>query len=93
MHSDVGIGSDDLLLRRQLGALLELEVTNGPRQGQVAVDTAKVNETTSSADTGFLACFYLVMSASSKLVGNRDAGYVYLRSEACGQMTEALRDP
>lgn len=55
MHGHVGVCSDNLLLGRQLGALLEFEITNGPRQGQVAIDTAKVNEAASGADTSFLA--------------------------------------
>ena len=51
----VGVCGHNLLLWGQFGTPLEFEVTKGPRQGQVAVDTAKVDETTCGADTSFLA--------------------------------------
>lgn len=53
---DVGVGGDNLGLWREVGALLELEVTNGARQGEVAVDTAKVNEAAGSGDSVLLGC-------------------------------------
>jgi len=39
--------SDNLLLRREVGALLELEVTDSSAQRKVAIDSAKVDETAS----------------------------------------------
>lgn len=51
---DVGEGRDDLALRRELSALLELEVANGTRESKVSVDTAKVDETASGSDTVLL---------------------------------------
>lgn len=57
MNSNIWEGGDDLLLRRKVGALLELEITNGTGKGEVAVDTAEVNETTSGTYPGFLACY------------------------------------
>jgi hypothetical protein len=56
---NVGEGSDNLLLRREVGALLELEVTYRAGEGEVAVDTAKVNEAAGSLDTGLLGCALL----------------------------------
>lgn len=55
MDSHVGVSGHNLLFRRQFGTSLEFEVAKGPRQGQVTVDTAKVDETTCSADTSLLA--------------------------------------
>ena len=51
---DVGEGSDNLLLRRQIGALLELKVTYRAGQGEVAVDAAKVDEAAGRLDAGLL---------------------------------------
>ena len=56
MCHNVRKGSDDLLLRREIGALLEFEVANGPRKCKVTVDSAKVDETASRADSSLLAC-------------------------------------
>lgn len=53
---NVGVGSDDLTLGRKVGALLELEVADGARQGKVAVDTAKVDEAAGSGDSVLLGC-------------------------------------
>lgn len=55
MDRDIRIGSNNLLFRRQFGAFLEFEISNRTRQGEIAVDTAKVNETTCSANSSFLA--------------------------------------
>ena len=46
VNHNIGVGRDNLLLGRQLGALLELEIANGSRQGQVSVHAAKVDEAT-----------------------------------------------
>lgn len=53
---DVGEGGHDLVFGGQLGALLELEIANGTRQRQVAVDTAKVDEAASGCDSVLLRC-------------------------------------
>lgn len=42
---------DNLVLGRELSALLEFEVTNGTGQSQVAIDTTKVDETTSGSNS------------------------------------------
>lgn len=55
MDSHIGIGGDNLELRGQLSALLELKIANGTGQGKVAVDTAEVDETAGSNDTRLLA--------------------------------------
>jgi hypothetical protein len=63
---DVRERSHYLLLRRKIGALLEFEVANGTRQGEVAVDAAKIDEAACSLDTGLLGC---EMSVESVGVG------------------------
>lgn len=55
MHRHVGEGGDDLLLRRQIGALLEFKVANSSAQGEVAVDAAEVDESTGGADASLFA--------------------------------------
>lgn len=55
MHSHIGVCGDNLLLGRQLRALLEFEITDGTGQSQVSIDTAKVNEATRSTNASFLA--------------------------------------
>lgn len=54
VHSHVREGCDNLLLRRKICTLLELEVTNGSRESEVSVNTAKVDESTSRSDTRLL---------------------------------------
>ncbi len=54
MDSHVWVRSDDLLLWGQLGALLELKIPNGSRQGKIAIDTPKVNKTPSSRNSSLL---------------------------------------
>jgi hypothetical protein len=44
----------DLVLGGQLSALLELEITNGTRQGKVAVDTTKVDKAAGSSNSVLL---------------------------------------
>ena len=56
VHCHIGVGSHDLLFGRQFGTLLELKVTNGTGQSEVAVYTAKVDEAAGGTDTGLLAC-------------------------------------
>lgn len=56
VHHDVGIRRHDLLFWRELGALLELEVPDGPRESKVPVDAAKVDKATRGRDSRLLAC-------------------------------------
>lgn len=58
---NVGKGGDNLVLGGELGALLEFEVTNGAGQGQIAVDTAKVDKAASRCDSALLACILLAL--------------------------------
>lgn len=62
----IGEGGDDLLLRRQVGALLELEIANSTGQGEVAVHTAKVDEATGCADS-CLFTYYDVSGLRTRL--------------------------
>lgn len=55
VNSHVGESGDNLLLRGQFGALLELEVTNGSRESKVSVDTAKVDKAAGGTNTSLLA--------------------------------------
>ena len=55
VYLDVGEGSDDLLLRGKIGALLELEVTYRAGEGEVAVDAAEVDESSSSLNACLLS--------------------------------------
>lgn len=59
VDSDIWVGCNNLLLWGKLGALLELEVSNGSRQSEVAVNTSEVNKPTSSSDSCLLACMKL----------------------------------
>ena len=52
MYLDVGEGGDYLLLGREVGALLEFEVAYRTRQGEVAIDAAKVDEASCCLDAG-----------------------------------------
>lgn len=51
---NVGESSDDLGLGGELGDLFELEITNSAGEGKVAIDTAKVDETTGGGDAVLL---------------------------------------
>lgn len=55
VNGHVGESSDDLLLRWEICALLELKVTDSSGESEVAVDSAKVDETAGCADAGLLA--------------------------------------
>jgi hypothetical protein len=55
VNGHVGESSDDLLLRREVCALLELKVANSSAKSEVAVDSAKVDEATGCADASLLA--------------------------------------
>lgn len=62
---DIGEGGDDLGLGCEFGALLEFEVSDGAREGEVAVDAAKVDKATSGRDAGLLSCGRDFMSVHS----------------------------
>jgi hypothetical protein len=49
MRSYIRVGCDDLLLRGEVGALLELKVSNGSRKSKIPIDSTKINEPTSGA--------------------------------------------
>lgn len=50
----VGKGCDYLLLRREVGALLEFEVANSAGQGEIAVDSTEIDKASSGADACLL---------------------------------------
>jgi len=83
---DVGEGSHYLLLRGKIRALLELEVANGTRQCEVAVDAPEIDESTGSLDTSLLGCVMLEQSHSRRAVSD-------LRFVACGRRRGALLCP
>ena len=56
MSCHIGIGRDNLLFWGQVGALLELEIAQRAGQGQVSVDSAKVNKSTSCTNARLFAC-------------------------------------
>jgi hypothetical protein len=62
------------LLGCQLGALLELKVSDRSRQGQVSVHTAKVDEATGSCNSRLLACNPTLRSAKQALGLNQEGG-------------------
>lgn len=66
MDSHIGISGNDLLLRRQVGALLELEIADGTGKGEVAVDTTKVDEAAGGANSCLLAYFGVSMFEDSR---------------------------
>jgi hypothetical protein len=48
VRNDLGINSDNLLLGTKCVVLLEFEITNSPGQCQITVDSAKLDESTST---------------------------------------------
>ena len=65
--------SDDLLLRREVCALLELKVTDSSAEGKVAVDSAEVDEATGCADAGLLALVLGLVVEGERLCAALDA--------------------
>lgn len=55
VYLDIGECGDDLLLRGKVRTLLEFEVTYRAGQGEVAVNTAKVDEASCGLDAGLLS--------------------------------------
>lgn len=56
MDRDIGEGGDDLLLWWKVCALLELEISDRAREGEVAIDATEVYEATRGAYPCLLAC-------------------------------------
>ena len=69
----VGERSDDLLLRREVCALLELKVTNSSAEREVAVHTTKVDEATCSANASLLALILGLVVEGERLSAALDA--------------------
>lgn len=92
MDRDIRISSNNLLFRRQFRAFLELEISNGTRQGEIAVDTTEVNETTCGANPSFLAYKPFIRTSEVQNGLNRNLP-TNLHSAACDRTKEALRDP
>lgn len=76
MYHNVGVSGHDLLLGGKLGALLELEIADGSRESEVAVDPSEVDETTSGGDPCLLTwgekrirkpCAFAAQRAGSRL--------------------------
>lgn len=74
MLLDIGVGCDNLVLWGKVGTLLELEVANGTGQGEVAVDTTKVDEATSGSDTVLLA-YAKEMGVSNVIPAEIEGGF------------------
>ena len=73
MDGHVGERSDDLLLRREVFALLELKVTNSSAEREVAVHTTKVDEATCSANASLLALILGLVVEGERLSAALDA--------------------
>jgi len=86
VNGDLWKGSDDLLLRWEVGALLEFEIANGAREGEVAVDSAKVDKSTGCANSCLFACGVSVDEM-------QDLNPTHPRFEVCGRKTVASRGP
>lgn len=56
VNRHVGKGGDNLVFGGQFCALFEFKVADGARQGQVAIDAAKVNKSTGSRNAVSLIC-------------------------------------
>jgi hypothetical protein len=83
VYLDVWEGSDYLLLGWEIGALLELKITNGTRQSEVTIDTSKINEAACRLDTRLLG-YELLAQKKHRL------GTTHPRFAACGQTRGAL---
>jgi hypothetical protein len=59
VYLDIWEGSDNLLLGRKVGALLELEIAYRARQGEVAVDAAKIDKAACRLDACLFGCALL----------------------------------
>lgn len=73
MDGDIGERSNDLLLRRKIGTLLELKVANSSAQRKVAVHSAEVDEATGGADASLLALILGLVVEGKRLRAALDA--------------------
>lgn len=73
VNGHVGESSDDLLLRREVCALLELKIADSSAKGKVAVNSAKVDESTGCADAGLLALVLGLVVEGERLRAALDA--------------------
>lgn len=75
MNSHVRECCDDLLLRREIRALLELKVADSSAEGKVAVHSAEVDETTCCANASLLAFILRLVVEGKWLCAALDAEY------------------
>lgn len=73
MDSHIRERSDDLLLRREVCALLELKVTDSSAEREVAVHATEVDEATCSADASLLALVLGLVVEGERLRAALDA--------------------
>jgi hypothetical protein len=73
VDSHVGESSDNLLLRWEVCALLELKVADSSAKRKVAVDSPKVDEATGCADAGLLALILGLVVERKRLRAALDA--------------------
>ena len=71
VNSHVGVSGNDLLLRRKVGALLELEITDGTGEGEVAIDTTEIDKAAGGANSCLLTCLKVSMLRNSKIENPR----------------------
>lgn len=67
--------SDDLLLRREIRALLELKVADSSAEGEVAVHSAEIDETACRANASLLALVLGLVVEGERLCAALDAKY------------------
>lgn len=73
MDGHVGESGDDLLLRREIRALLELKVANGSAQREVTVYSAKIDKATGCANASLLAFILRLVIEGKRLRAALDA--------------------
>ena len=55
MCHNVWKGGDNLLFRREIGALLEFKVADGSREREISINASKIDEATSGTDASLFA--------------------------------------
>ena len=73
VNGHIGECSDDLLLRREICALLELKVADSSAECKVAVHTTKVDEATCSTNASLLALVLGLVVEGERLCATLDA--------------------
>jgi hypothetical protein len=86
---DVGEGGNDLGLWGQFCAFLELEVSDGSGQSEIAVNPAEIDEAACRCDPGFLGC--KPGKGSGKSVKQIGKGFGTLGKPAEGNLTFECR--